>query len=120
MGRIFRLDIVDVDQRNPYKPHPTRRVLGNVPYIVDNLLEWRRPPEMSSHRHFVCASPLPELAVQAGGITNGHILRVEANNAKMAQIPQFDAREHPETKSFAHLMLDLLGQGWLDSAAEAG
>lgn len=121
MGEMFRLDAADADQHNPYRPRPTRRAPGNVPYIVDNLWEWRRPHKMPSRRHCVCVSPHPELAARAGGTPGGRVFRVEVSGARMAQIPQYDAREHPDVvgeRSLARFILRLLGQDWLDGPAE--
>ena len=121
MGEMFRLDAADADQRNPYRPRPTRRAPGNVPYIVDNLWEWRRPHHMPSRRHCVCVSPHPELAAQAGGTLSGRVFRVEVSGARMAQIPQCDAREHPDAvgeQSLPRFVLRLLGQAWLDGPAK--
>ena len=115
---MFRLDLPNADANNPYRLRPTRRAPGNVPYVVDNLWEWRRPDEFPCRRHCVCVSPRPELARRAGGAVDGRVFRVKlGSSAKIAQIPQCDAREHPDVKTLPRLLLRLLGQQWLDQPA---
>lgn len=118
MGVMYRYAKADADQLNPYYPLPTRRAPGNVPYIVDNLWEWKRPKDMPSRRHCVCASPQSELAAQAGGAHSGRVFSVKVTNARTAQIPQVDARYHPEVKTLPRLLLRHLEQPWVDGPAK--
>lgn len=118
---LYRFDSTDADTRNPYRLRATRRAPGNVPYVVDNLWEWRRPPHLPSRRRCVCASPRPEIAQRAGGASDGRLFRVILPpGARVAQIPQWDARSHPDVRgerSLAKLLLRLLGQEWVDASA---
>lgn len=117
MGKIFRYDRFDADQRDPRLPLATRRAPTNVPYVVDNLWEWRRPETMPNRRHSVYASPKPELAAQFGGAIGGRVYSVDVTGASVAQIAQQDAREHPEVKKLSRFMTSLLKQSWLDGPA---
>lgn len=118
MANIYRHAGPDADHRNPYRPLTTRRVPGNVPYIVDNLWEWRRPENMPSRRHCVCASPKPELAAKASGVKDGRLFLVEVEGAVMAQAPQWDVRDHPDVKTLPRLLLEKLGRSWVNGPAK--
>jgi hypothetical protein len=121
MNELYRLDAPGAEQRNPYCPQSTRRAPGNVPYVIDNLWEWRRPKDMPSRRHCVCASPRPEIALEMGGASDGRLFRVVVTDFRMAQIPQKDAKLHADVSgggSLAKQLLRQLGQKWLDSPAE--
>lgn len=115
MADIFRLDTQSADSKNPYKPQPTRRAPGNVPYIVDNLWEWTRPESFPNRRHSVYASPTAELAKSAGGAFGGQVFKlvIPGENAKICQIEQWDAREHPEVKSLTKWINAKLGHSWI-------
>lgn len=92
----------------------------NVPYVVDNLWEWRRPDGWPSRRHCVCASPKFELAQQAAAATEGRVFRVKVGReAKVAQIVESDARYHRDVKELRRTLLQLLGQNWLDGPAQS-
>ena len=96
-------------------PCATRRPPGYVPYVVDNLWEWVRPGAFPNRRHAAFASPSADLIEVAG---DPH--RVELRgHCKVAQIPQRDARFHPDCKELPRLLLRLLGQEWVDSLARA-
>ncbi len=113
---MYRLDTADAAQNNPYKSRPTRRAPGNVPYVVDNLWEWCRPEGFPSRRQCVCASPNAKLAAELGGATDGKVFTVgDLVGAKLAQIPQEDARYHPDATSVHKTLVKLLTPAWLGS-----
>ncbi|MCP1727624.1 hypothetical protein J2T60_001624 [Natronospira proteinivora] len=90
------------------KSKSTRRPPGNVPYIVDNLWEWARPEDMPNRRHSVFAGPDPEaLDIE------GQAYQVElSSDAVVAQIPENDAKWHPDVKRLPKAVLKHLGLGW--------
>lgn len=117
---MFRLDHADAATKNPHQRRLTRRFPGNVPYVVDNLWEWRRPPAHPSRRHCVCASPSPDVAREAGGIKDGKVFRINPlGPCTIAQISQKDAREHPDCKALTKLLLSLLGESWVNDGIMA-
>lgn len=121
MLTLYRLDKPGADAVNPRQPRQpaTRRVPGNVPYLVDNLWEWARPDHCPSRRYAVYASPSPELAHEAGGAVGGSVYRVEfLGDVRAAQVQQKDARFHPEamgSQSLNRFVIRLLGQNWVDA-----
>jgi hypothetical protein len=46
------------------KTRASRRIPRHVPYVVDNVWEYLRPPSAPSRRHSAYASPTPELALR--------------------------------------------------------
>ncbi len=111
---MFRLDQAGSQLNNPFKARPTRRAPGNVPYVVDNLWEWSRPEGLPSRRHCVCASPSAALAQELGGTSSGTVFRIKnLVRAKVAQIPQQDARYHPDATSLHKTLLKLLDPAWV-------
>ncbi|WP_423680154.1 MULTISPECIES: hypothetical protein [unclassified Undibacterium] len=82
--------------------NPGRRLPSNIPYLVDNLLEFARPSDKPSRRHSVYASPTPQLALQyavAGGADRAAYLvcelRCKAPPAIM-QLTSQDAKLHTD------------------------
>jgi hypothetical protein len=121
MNELYRFGKAGDEQRNPQRPPGTRRPPGNVPYVIDNLWEWQRPDDMPSRRYSVYASPRPEIARQMGSAIKGQLYRVIVADAKMAQIPQIDAKHHPDVQgsgNLAKLLLEKLGQSWLEAHAD--
>jgi hypothetical protein len=57
-------------------PKKTMRPPGNVPYVVDNLWEWKRPKGYPNRRCSVFANPDPETAGKSGA-AGGTVFRVE-------------------------------------------
>lgn len=113
--RLDKLGAIAINPRQPRQP-ATRRVPGNVPYLVDNLWEWTRPDHYPSRRYAVYASPSPELAREAGSAVGGCVYRVEfLGDVRAAQAQQKDARFHPEamgSHSLNRFVIRLLGQNW--------
>lgn len=115
---MYRLDKVGLEAANPQRSRPTRRIPGNVPYVVDNLWEWVRPLNFPSRRHCVCASPKAALAMVYGGSSAGTVFQIsQLAGAKVAQIRQQDAKLHHEAKTLHKTLLKLLGSNWLASAS---
>lgn len=97
----------------------TARVPSNVPYLVDNLWEWKRPEFFPNRRYSVYASPSIELARKFGGAGNGIVYEVELiGDFLIAQTKIEDARYHPDCISLPKLILEKLGQSWIDSSLE--
>lgn len=84
--------------------HTTMRSPGNVPYVVDNLWEWKRPKNYPNRRHSFCASPTPELALEAA--EGGTAYNVEFKGRyKLCQVKAYkDSKYHPDCKSLKKLL----------------
>ena len=113
-------------QRDPpdklRKRQSTKRRPGNVPFVVDNLWEWKRwkdYPDYPSRRFSVFASPRVELARQCGP-TGGAVYRIDlVGEFKLCQVPgHADSKEHEECRSLPKKLLEGLGQEWLDGRLE--
>jgi hypothetical protein len=97
----------------------TARTPSNVPYLVDNLWEWKRPDTFPNRRYSVYASPSIDLARKFGGIGNGVVYEVELiGKFLVAQTKIDDARDHPDCINLPKLLLKTLGQSWIDSSLE--
>jgi hypothetical protein len=86
-----------------------------VPYIVDNLWEWKRPDGFPCRRTSVYASPTPELAIGSGR-KDSQAFRVKFVGCyRLAQIRGMDdAKKHGDCRQLRNLILKKLDQGWLD------
>lgn len=92
--------------RNRYKEgeviqrNPGRRLPSNIPYLVDNLLEFARPADKPSRRHSIYASPTPELAltyaVAAGADRSAYVVCELhcATPPAIMQLTEKDAKLH--------------------------
>ncbi len=104
----------------------TMRPPGNVPYIVDNLWEWKRPENFPCRRFCAYASSDPELALKSGP-DGGKVFVIEfIGEPKIAQLTGCsDSKYHPECgaktkgnseyKNLKKLMINLLNEvtdGW--------
>lgn len=96
------------------KYRSTMRPPGNVPYIVDNLWEWKRPKNYPDRRRSVFASPTPELAMKAVG--GGTAYTVKFNGKyKLCQVREYwDSKKHPDCKKLRKLLFKFFGQDWID------
>ena len=100
----------------------SRRVPGNVPYVVDNLWEWLRPKEFPSRRMAAYASPSPELALACAAKTatprSDFVVTTVTfpGQVKIAQLHQKDARDHPDLKELPRVILEFLGNNWVSQA----
>lgn len=106
MPTLYRWTDPGADKKNPQMQFETRRAPGNVPFLVDNLWEWKRPEHLANRRNSVFASPSPELARVAGGVKKGQAYRVEIKSAapKICQIRLPDAREHRDIEHLPRLL----------------
>jgi len=115
--KIFRA--VKADANTTSKPHVCKRTMrppSNVPDVVDNLWEWKRPDGFPCRRTSVCASPTPELAIKAS-TSSVDVFRVKfSGRYRLAQVQgKDDAKEHDDCRQLCKQLLKKLGQGWLDS-----
>lgn len=97
----------------------TKRVPSNIPYVVDNILEWLRPHNMPSRRTAVFASNSKELAFMYSN-NNEYICSVRFENEKNSKVVQIkgydDAKLHPDIKNLAKVVLDYLKKDYLESS----
>ncbi|WP_087865455.1 hypothetical protein [Comamonas thiooxydans] len=91
----------------------TKRFPSNIPYVVDNILEWLRPENMPCRRHAIYASPTPELALanasshlEVGDSYRACLLSFEGPGLKVAQLQVTDARIHRDVRAIQKLALD--------------
>lgn len=104
-----------------FKPHPTMRPPGNIPYIVDNLWEWVRPSEYANRRMSAFASPTPELAADSYG-SDCLVYKVEFPENSSFKICQLirpdqnqDSKFHGECKSLKKKIIKHLDSIWFDN-----
>ena len=111
---IYRFDVLGAEKNNPFTPRPTRRAPSNVPYLVDNLWEWRRPAHFPNRRHSVYASPSAAQARESGVASQGAVFRVEIDDpqAKIAQLSIKDAKHLDEISRLMKLLPSCLGPAW--------
>jgi len=97
----------------------SRRIPGNVPYVVDNLWEWKRPAIFPSRQHSIYASPSVAIAKKSGGDGKETVFRVVINGAcSIVQIEAEDARFHPDCNKLRKQLNELLGPDWINSDLE--
>lgn len=114
--KIFR-SVKEKIEKTPHLKnyHETMRPPGNVPYIVDNLWEWKRPKNYPNRRRSVFASPTSELALKAA---NGGTVYTVGFKGKynLCQVKGYwDSKKHPDCKKLRNLLFDIFGQDWIDS-----
>lgn len=116
---IFRGERNGVETGNPRKRPSTRRAPSNVPYIVDNLWEWKRPDGFPNRRYSVFASPSPELAMKLA-VNAEKCYRVKIHGEyRIAQIKEPDAREHSDCRRLKRLLVSFLYEkGWVEEPLE--
>ena len=101
------------------KYHDTMRPPGYVPYVVDNLWEWKRPKNYPNRRRSVFASPTPELAIEI--VEGGTAYTVKLNGRyKLCQVKGCsDSKNHPDCKKLKKLLPELyknhFNQDWINS-----
>jgi hypothetical protein len=111
---IYRSVKAEPDTTNKlHVPKTTMRPPGNVPYVVDNLWEWKRPKKYPNRRCSVFANPDPETAKKSGS-TGGTVFRVEFKGEfKLCQLKDIeDSKYHPECDSLKKLLLKHVGTDW--------
>jgi hypothetical protein len=95
---------------------PGRRLPANIPYPVDNLWEFTRPPTLPSRRHAVYASTSPALALKNASAVKGEAdayvaCRIEFHiRPPMVQLSVPDAREHSDVGHLQKLINERLRQ----------
>lgn len=99
------------DPQKIYRRYTTQRPPSNIPYVVDNLLEWLRPDDMPDRRFCAYANLTPEQALrnanpvdQEGDRLEAYVLEFHGNAVKMANLPQ-DARYHPDIRALQKLVV---------------
>lgn len=110
--RIFRSVIkTDHTAKILYKSKRTMRPPRNVPYIVDNLWEWKRPMQYPSRRFSTFASPQQHLCKKSGP-TGGTVFIVEFKGGfKLCQLISWeDSKFHRECQSLINLLQDKIKQ----------
>lgn len=101
----------------------TSRAPGNVPYYVDNVWEWLRPPSFPSRRRSAFASPTPELAALGAQGSAENAWSVELMAGQMAaQITRGDrpedAKHHRDIARLKEIIHSgLQRKGWFDLPA---
>ncbi len=98
------------------KCHETMRPPSNVPYLVDNLWEWKRFMKYPSRRFSVFASPSPSLAIESGQ-PGGKVYSVHFSGKFIAcqLITHQDSKFHLECHSLLKLIIKLVGKAWINS-----
>ncbi|MFW5836426.1 MAG: hypothetical protein ACOCVM_00355 [Desulfovibrionaceae bacterium] len=116
---IYRCEIFSDCLDSDLTCHPMRRIPHNIPYLVDNLWEWRRPEAFPSRRHAIFASPTPQ-AARRSGQDSAALCRVDIRGEfDLCQDNEFeDARMHPECRTLPMLVLKLLGREWAEASLE--
>lgn len=118
MMMLYRVESRKAQKITTCSKYKTIRVPRNVPYVVDNLWEWKRPDGYPCRRHSVYASPTPELA-QESGPRDGQLYQVEFKkevNCLIGQLGNADSKNHPDCQKLPKLLFKLLGQGWIDGS----
>lgn len=107
---IYRSEMPGLQSDHLYLPRTTMRIPSNVPYIIDNLWEWKRPSVYPNRRHSIYASPCPILASQLGR-KDGQVYKIEVcDDVIIAQLNGYeDSKFHPECKEIKNLLLALFG-----------
>ena len=113
---IFRSVKPEPDTTNNLRmPKTTMRAPTYVPYLVDNLWEWKRPKNYPSRRFSVYASPQAYLAKESGP-EGGNVYSVAFKGKfKLCQVKGWsDSRWHPDCRSLKKALTKRLGQNWID------
>lgn len=113
MNLLFRA--IPASQFTPDEKHfrqNSKRFPSNIPYVVDNVLEWLRPDHMPCRRHAVYASPSVALALAnassplaEGDQYQAFSLAFIGNGFKQAQLQVKDARYHSDVKKIQQMAI---------------
>lgn len=92
----------------------TRRPPRNVPFYVDNIWEWLRPPNFPSRRISAFASPQAELAANSAGCHIDQAYRVAlCDQQPVCQLVDVeDARHHRDINSLKRVVLSAFKPEW--------
>ena len=119
MFALYRSERPQPEQFLPRARQTIARAPANVPYVVDNLWEWKRPLQFPCRRFSVFASPSVETALKTGP-AGGHACRLElSGDFVIAQIHVKESKKHTECESLRKLLFGLLGQSWLEAPLKA-
>jgi hypothetical protein len=109
---------------NPDELHTvkaTRRLPGNVPYLLDNIWEFLRPEGMPSRRHVAYASPSPEIALASASARRKNPedyvvceIEVVGGEVKVAHIKEEDAKEHHDIDNVRTAVMQAIGADFSD------
>ncbi len=117
---IYRSIKVEHGQcKREYPYRDTMRPPENIPYIVDNLWEWKRPEKYPNRRFSAYGSPSHALAFESGP-ENGTVFKVEfPGEYKIAQLSHYaDSKFHPECRTLKKNLINLLkqetGEWWIN------
>lgn len=117
---LFRAELrTKLETGVPIGRREGRRLPSNVPFVVDTIWEFTRPPSMPSRRNSVYASPTPQLAL-AGASQGGagpddyQACRLElVGSPRLLQLAVDDARRHPDVEAVQKAILRVLRRdGW--------
>lgn len=99
-----------------YERVATLRAPSNIPFLVDNILEYLRPDHMPSRRHAVYASPTPELALANASavLAPGDAMVVcelaFEGSVKVAHLEVSDARYHSDVRAITSAVMGALNE----------
>lgn len=113
---IYRSVLPHLVQDNMDKTGQVVRPPVNVPTVVDNLWEWKRPAGYPSRRMSAFASPTPELA-RSGRPQHAKVYQVDIRDGIIvAQLRGYsDSRDHPETVTLPILLYERLDSSWISA-----
>ena len=112
---IFRAVETKADFRNFHEYRNTMRPPGNVPYVIDNLWEWKRPDGYPNRRYSAFASPTIKLARKSA--KEGSLpYKVEfKGRCALGQLMGWeDSKYHPECTKLKSTFLDKIGKNWVN------
>jgi len=118
--QIYRAKNPKYVKPEPIDPYDTRRMPGNVPYLVDNLWAWTRPDGYPDRRASAYASPSADQAIESAGGDDVVAYRVvfdgEHNLAQLGDprdkgFDRSDARYHPDCRALKKLVRRVLDNG---------
>jgi hypothetical protein len=91
-----------------------------IPFVVDNLWEWKRSEKFPSRRFSAFASPQAHLAKKQGP-SEGNVYRVElVGRYKICQLKGYrNAVRHPDCITLPILLFEKIGNDWLSSSMDA-
>jgi hypothetical protein len=117
---LFRAVSANTDFSRLNEAHKTMRPPLNVPYIVDNLWEWKRPHEYPNRRFSVFASPTKALAIASAGTEKIPCTVELTGRFKICQLygsqafNNEDSKYHSDCRKLREILLNKLGQSWID------
>jgi hypothetical protein len=91
------------------KRHSTLRTPKNIPYAIDNLLEWKRPDGYPSRRYATFA--YPSLPVAQENVRDGQMTCAVQilGQSIIAQIADDDAKYHVDITTLQNVLSDIFG-----------